>query len=103
MRSLTITFALACALALAVSGCDYGVADGEDPSLLDESWGTEEYGLRVDDEGAEGVEGVDADRYEQGVLPATGVVLPVGYVQGPSPASSSGLPVQHPDPKPWKK
>lgn len=100
MKNLLFALSLACTLALAVTGCDYGIEADEDPALLDEQWGTMEYGLRVDDEGAEAVE---ADRYEQDLLPAAGVVLPVGYVQGPNPNPSSGLPVQHPDPKPWKK
>jgi hypothetical protein len=97
MKPFLVLALLGFALAFGVAGCDYGYAEGEDPSQVDESWGMEEYGLRVDDE-AEG------ERLEPVSLPAApGVPLSVRYVQVPNPSSSGSLPVQHPDPKPWKK
>ncbi len=98
MKRFLVLAALGCTLALALAGCDYGYDEGEDPGLLDESWGTEQFGLRVDDESAE------TERYDAPPLipSAPGAAVSVGYVQsqGAMPAS---LPVQHPDPKPWKK
>ena len=98
MRRLTFLVILG---ALALVGCDYGYADGEDPAAYDDGTGTLEYGLRADDEPEAGVE---ADRFEQPGLSTTGApAISVGYVTSTGTAPVSSLPVQHPDPKPWKK
>jgi hypothetical protein len=99
MKRTLFLAALAGVLALALSGCDYGYADGEDPALLDEGTGTLEYGLRADDEAAS-----ESGLYEQPSLPASGSSPSYTiYVQSSGSAPVTGLPVQHPDPKPWKK
>lgn len=101
MKRSIFLAALFGALALALAGCDYGYADGEDPALEgDDGTGTLELGLRADDPAT------DSERLGSSVLDPSGAPTTVtfGYVAGTGSGTAPvpSLPVQHPDPKPWK-
>jgi hypothetical protein len=85
----------ALAFAGATPGCDYGYAAYEDPASLDHEWTEEQHGLR----GEEGA----GERLEQQVPCGPDSTLPACYVPSQQqPQGGSGMPVHHPDPKPWK-
>jgi len=92
--------ALVLVAGLLLGGCDYGVAEWEEPGAYDEeglenleSW---HEALRAE------AEELDGERREPitGTSPST---IQAGYMVAPGGAATNPTaPVAHPDPKPWK-
>lgn len=95
-----ILVVLGLALGVGLTGCDYGVAEWEDPAAVDEEGieNLESWDAALRGEG----EDLDAERRESITGGAPSALLG-GYVVAPSSAGANpSAPVAHPDPKPWK-